>query len=92
MSTRTFTLNTGARRVTLIVTEAPTRVFLGLTMSRYGEFGDDAQIREWMAGIIVPYDVDPRPFVTVNPCSGETATIGDGFAVIEPPAARETAS
>ena len=82
----TSTLKTKAGRTfTLIITEEPERILLDLAMTKHGALGDDAEFLDWLAPILLAYDEDPRPLVMRNPHSGETATVADGFAIIEGP-------
>lgn len=65
---------------------------LKLRMSKYGgwdKFKDEALFKEWLLGLLVHYDSDPRPQVMENPNTGESAWIdeknGTPFAIIRPP-------
>ncbi len=90
--TETHLLRLPTRDAWLEITEEPERVFMKVTLSKYGEFGDDKIIHDWLVGIFKKYDDDPRPTVMPNPISGEIATIYGGkgkntVAVIQPPSA-----
>ena len=83
--TRIFRLKTAARRFRLMITEERDRIALDLTATAYGDFGDEAELRAWLGPIFAKYEADLRPLVMVNQHSGQTATIGDGVAIIEGP-------
>ena len=57
------------------ITEEPNRIFVRLRFDKYGDFGDDKEISNWMLPLFERYDNDHRPIVMDNPSSGQTAAI-----------------
>lgn len=84
-STQTVALKTRARTGTLTVGECTDRVYVSLTFSRYGMLGDEAEIAEQLARVIVKWEGDGRPVVIRDARSGAVATCYDaGFAIVRP--------
>lgn len=73
MKTHVCQLPQRTARVTL--EELPDRVRFSLRLTRYGDFGDEAEFSEWMRRILAPYDSDPRPLEMDNPHNGQVATV-----------------
>lgn len=88
MTTR-HPFKTSARSGCATVTELPDRVRIVLEFDRYGDCGDEAEVRAALLLIVRQYETDPRPIEMPNPHSGETALVngvgGVGIAVITPP-------
>lgn len=63
------------RMARVTVEELPDKVRFCLRMTRYGDFGDEAEFRAWLGCILAPYDSDPRPLEMDNPHSGDVATV-----------------
>lgn len=88
MKTHVCQLPQRTARVT--VEELPDKVRFRLRLTRYGDFGDEAEFRAWLGRIMAPYDSDPRPLEMDNPHSGSVATVfgdaGSSFVVVHKPA------
>lgn len=73
----------------LTITQEPDRILVKLTFDRYGFFGDEEAIKEWLGPLFEQYDNDKRPLVMKNPTTGEIATIfgnkTSGFMLVEVP-------
>ena len=82
MKTHVCQLPKRTARVT--VEELPDKVRFSLRLTRYGDFGDEAEFSEWMRRILAPYDSDPRPLEMDHPHNGQVATVfGDaGSSVV----------
>lgn len=63
------------RMARVTVEELPDKVRLCLRLSRYGQFGDEAEFTEWLRRIVAPYDRDPRPLEMDSPHNGDVATV-----------------
>jgi len=57
------------------VIEEPTRIVFQLRLDKYGVFGDEAELSDWLLHILEKYDTDKRPIVMDNPTTGEIATV-----------------
>lgn len=74
-SRREYEIRTPVRTGMLTVTEHADRITLKLTLSRYGELGDEAEIARQLAPLLAPFDCDPRPLDFESPDTGQRAAI-----------------
>lgn len=84
----THTLVLPNRTVVVTLTEYSDRVEFGMRCNRYGALGDEMELARWLAGLLAPYEADPRPTLMTNEHTGERlAVFGDStqaVAVINP--------
>ena len=69
MNRREHTLQTARRTFTATIVEESKRIVFSITASAYGQFGDEAEMRTWLAGLLGRYDRDWRSVVIENQLS-----------------------
>jgi hypothetical protein len=57
------------------ISEHPEHIMVVLTFSRYGDLGDEAEIRLWLGEVLKKYEYDPRPVCMPNPTTNELAIV-----------------
>ena len=89
MKTETHHIKLPKRIGVCILTEHPDRIEVTVHFSKIGDFGDVAELEQWLTPIYERYDNDPRPVVSIHPRTGETAVVwGDAnnsIGMIIPP-------
>ena len=89
MNTKTYIHRFPQRTATLQITEHVDHIEVVLRLDRYDGVDDRAEFRQWIHGILYPYENDPRPLIFDNPHNGDTITVyGDAthsVAVVQHP-------
>jgi hypothetical protein len=57
------------------ILETVSEVYVNLSFSKYGDFGDVQQVNDWLFPIFHRYENDKRPVIMVHPLSGQVCTI-----------------
>ncbi len=72
----THVLDLPTRKGKVDISEQPDHVLVTVTFDKVGEdFGDGAQIREWLLSIFKKYENDKRPVLLNNASTGEQVLI-----------------
>jgi hypothetical protein len=59
----------------LRVTERPGFIVVELSFDKYGDLGDETEVRAWLRPIFEKYEGDPRPVYMPHPLNGELAIL-----------------
>jgi hypothetical protein len=70
-----FTIQLPQRTGSLEIVETISEVYINLSFSRYGDFGDVQEVTDWLFPILHRYENDKRPLIMVHPIRSQVCTI-----------------
>lgn len=70
-----FTIQLPKRTGACEILETVSEVYVNLSFSKYGDFGDVPQVADWLFPIFHRYENDKRPVIMVHPMNGQVCTI-----------------
>jgi hypothetical protein len=75
METQTHIVKLPRRTGKAQITERSGFVVVELSFDKYGNLGDEAEVRTWLGTIFEKYEDDPRPVFMPHPATGELAML-----------------